>query len=264
MILNHKIILLLVVSALLACQQTDETVTSQPVSTSESAPLPLVILPGFKLNELLEISSELTTQTSIQSAMSAPWYATFTLLSRQESQADRSVFEVNNCQDYLAIVDQQAEPVREHERNAFMEIIAMCRAAAAIVQAKPANTTYLQTLQFNADLPKQLPEQMALQVSSAERDKLNKDNKQQAWGDINNIDKVEVIDQYHAYYYSEAARHELQAVAAADFNNDGLQDVLLSLHEHSTEGSYFAIRLFLLTCLDKGENYVLLKEYDLY
>ena len=97
-------------------------------------------------------------------------------------------------------------------------------------------------------------------ISESEQARLNKDKSIKYWKDVNKIIKVDELGPFHANYQHSGGIQELELVAKGDFDGDQIEDMLLTSRDSVKEGSYSAIRLFMITRTSEASA-VMAKEY---
>ena len=125
----------------------------------------------------------------------------------------------------------------------------MCQAAKVIIEAKPSKLSLLDDLKFDKQLPNKLPKQIAMVISITESKRVNANSKLVSWGDVNKIKNVDVINNFKAVYHHQGSTQEIELMAKGDFNNDGIEDMLISSRDSVVGGSYNALRVYQITKL---------------
>lgn len=214
---------------------------------------------GYTLPTLLAQPFLLKEPADLTSIGAQKWYAEFAL---QAEGNPKKTLAVSSCNDYLPHASEKWHTANERDNAAFMEIAVMCRATQLMQAATKAKQSYLNDLAFNADLPKRLPAAIALVVSPTERARLNADQSRKRWADVTPMTQVETLSPFRANYRHASGAQELALVAKGDFNGDAIEDALITSRDSVDNGSYSAVRLFLVTRRSATEELKLLSDYS--
>lgn len=126
----------------------------------------------------------------------------------------------------------------------------MCQASQAIASAKPAEFSYIWPLAFDRNLPDRLPWQVAMITSGSERDRIAEERPGASWREVTTtlpVTKFETCGKYCGIYEDAGGSQEVRLVARGDFDDDAIEDLLVSSNNAVKGGSYRAIHMFLLT-----------------
>lgn len=236
--------MLLTLAMFTACSQDQEQhpeATNVPVTTQ---PIPVSLQSGYTLPALLEQSVQILQPDTLATLLTQKWYAEFAVFDA--AQPDQS-FSLSTCHDYLLQQARQLNTRQENENTAFMEITVMCAATDKILHAQPAKVSFVKDIPFDEHLPNKVPAVLAMILSASERDRILSDNRIQTWSQVMPLTGYERLGAYHATYKTEGGIQELELVARGDFNQDSFEDLMITSRDYVTEGSYSAIRLFMLT-----------------
>lgn len=212
---------------------------------------------GYTLPTLLAQPFSLKGPADLASIGAQKWYAAFAL---QAEGAPKKTLTVSSCNDYLPHTSEKWRTAQERDNAAFMEIAIMCRATQLMQAATKPKYSYL-NLVFTADLPKRLPTAVALVVSQSERARLDAGTPSKRWADVTPITQVETLSPFRATYRHAGGAQELALVAQGDFNGDAVEDALITSRDSTDNGSYSAVRLFLVTRTSATEELTVLNKY---
>ena len=106
-----------------------------------------------------------------------------------------------------------------------------------------------------------VPATIALVVSPTERARLNADQSRKRWADVTPITQVGTLNPFRANYRHADGAQELALVAKGDFNGDAIEDALMTSRDSVDNGSYGAVRLFLVTRTSATGDVTVLNEY---
>ena len=141
-----------------------------------------------------------------------------------------------------------------------MEIALLCQATRPIVNAEPASKSGPLKLSFDESLPARPPAAVAMVISTSERNRMLENQAIKTWTQVNQIESVSTDSAYHAKYKHSGGTQELALVASGDFNHDGVEDFLISSRDSVENGSYSAIRMFIITSNPGDSHFELLDE----
>lgn len=227
-------------------------------STDSQQGYPVSWSSGYHMTDLLSEPVTVEKQQDLQSLLEAPWYAEIQVTGAKSSE--RATF--SNCKTYLSEVTEKTHTLRENEINAFLEIAAMCRATQVLLKATAPNRSNIPDKFFNPSTPEKFPVALALSISETESLRHAQDESIRHWGDVNKNYQFEPISNIQARFHNGADIQQLALLGRGDFNDDGVEDLLISSRDSVVGGSYFNIRLFALSVDAEGE-WQLIKEFTL-
>lgn len=246
---------ILILFLLLSCTHTEKPVKVAGTNDSLKT-LPPQCTEAFALPSLLSDEARLTGPENIEALLSKPWYASISVQNARQS----SVTSLDNCSAYFDNTSANLRAERDNEQNAFLELKLACEASRLLMKAEDSVKSFLPHPLFTEETPHKLPKSVALITSQKEFLKVQDDASTSRWSEVNTIRHFEEISPIQAFYTSESGVQKLSEVGRGDINHDGIQDILL-LSEDSVEGgSYFNLRLFVLTVSDDG-LWLVLEQY---
>lgn len=222
---------------------------------------------GFGMGHFLEPPRELVSQSDVTAAIDSPWdYDRELAIYTADGELERPAFVLGSCADYLAL-QKRAWPVHTPDSDVFTALAMTCKAAKVIASAEPAERSFVRGLAFDRDLPGLLPPELTIAVSSSEVERVGAARVDESWDDLAGIARHESCHSREGehcgiYYDDTAGRQQVQLVARGDFNADGIEDVLISSGDSLEGGSYWALRMFVLTRRSTDGDYELLEQLD--
>lgn len=243
----------LVISFLSACEQKN----AEP--KSQEATIPVKVFNGMQLGSLLNEVVTINDAADIESILKKEWYSAVNVKSLEDAQ---TTYSINNCNEYFKNSDKDITPVRESEINAYAELALMCQVAKDIIESTSSTDSFLDDFELDIELPNKLPKQLAMVISTAESERINSNPEIVTWGDVNKITNIDLKDQYKAIYSYLGANQEIELIAQADFDIDGIEDILISSRDSVENGSYSALRVFCITKRKQDGVYEICKEYS--
>ena len=226
--------------------ESNETKKSIPVSWSSGFTMPdLLASSDISLNSIDDLSELIIT----------PWYAEVDV---KQTKVGESVF--NSCKDYFDKAEPSTRTIRDNEMSAYLEFKIMCEATRLLINASNSKESFLPEIILNNDAPKFWPKTIALQISIEESRRIAHTTTLRTWADVTPIVRVETHSKTKSTYFHEGGYQEVEIVGYGDDNNDGIEDVFIVARDYVAGGSYFNIRLFVLSINSKGD-WELIKEF---
>ncbi len=204
---------------------------------------------GFTMPTLLAESLTVRSQEDIAALLDKPWYAQIDI--QNAKRADVNV--LADCRSYFANKTPALRALRDSENNALMELRMMCEAAQLLATAGKSSESYLPDDVLTADAPNQFPKHMALVTSQVESEKIQQDASKQLWGEVNTITDTAGHSSQQMHFHSEAGLQQVSVVGRGDMNGDRIEDVVMLSRDSVEGGSYFNLRLFVLTVNRQGQ-----------
>lgn len=219
---------------------------------------------GYTMPTLLAKPIQPASTSDLTEINRRNWYSEAEVIFDEINPKEK--FTLSSCNDYLARSVRshlRLRTVKPSDNGPFMDIALMCRATQLMQTAKKAERSFLEAIHFDENLPKLLPKAIAMVISGSEWARIDADKPIKSWNDVNPIIKVEKLGPFQARYHDDSGgRQELALVAKGDFDGDGTEDMLITSDDHVEGGSYFAIRLFLLTRSSLSSAITVLREYN--
>lgn len=142
--------------------------------------------------------------------------------------------------------------------GAFLEFTVMCEAARVLMVSERSAVSYLPRVVLSELSPRLWPKEFALQTSAEEARRTNQNSKLVSWDDVTPITKYISKSGSNAFFYHQGGFQQVEVIGRGDTNKDGVEDLMLSVRDHADGGSYFNMRLFVLS-VDSQNNWHLLK-----
>lgn len=203
----------------------------------------------FGMPSLLEQTPEVNSQKDLRKLLELPWYASIDVGSRKLETARA----IKSCNDYFSVKSSDLRAQQEQEHSALLEFIVMCEATRLLSYAAPAEYSHIPAQPLDAQLPNKLPKSLALVTSQSERNRFKNDQSISSWADVNAISMVEQPSAHQSEFRSDAGLQTLSILGRGDLNGDGREDLLVSVKDSVEGGSYFHLRLFVLTVTEQGD-----------
>lgn len=263
--INNRVAVIAALASLVSCAATPGDGKAKPAeSFTQSNTTAVSWYPGYRMSQLLAKPIQPASTSDLAEINRRNWYSEAEVIFDEINPKEK--FTLSSCNDYLARSARshlRLRTVKPSDNGPFMVIALMCRATQLMQTAKKAERSFLEVIHFDENLPKLLPKAIAMVISGSERARIDADKSIKSWNDVNPIIKVEKLGPFQARYHDDSGgRQELALVAKGDFDGDGTEDMLITSRNNVEGGSYFAIRLFLLTLVSASSAITVLREYN--
>jgi hypothetical protein len=122
-----------------------------------------------------------------------------------------------------------------------------------------SDVSYLRDFEHNLNLPKKMPRELSLIISKDDERNLAKAN---SWEEMGHFKKLEVLNKDQAIYYDNSGGiQSLTVMAKGDYNNDGIEDMVLYMFNGVEGGSYTSTHGYVVTRLAADAPYTLIKQF---
>lgn len=204
---------------------------------------------AFSMPDLLAEVPVLTGMDDLQALLDQAWYAAIDV----QHTANPEVRSLNTCKDYFANRTPELRALREYGQSAFAELQMACEATRLLLAARTSTESFLPSSVLDENTPQRFPKEFALVTSASEREKLMADPKLAVWGDVDEIVEVDKKSAHEVRYTAaDGGEQTLSELGRGDFNQDGVEDVLVRSHDSVQGGSYANVRLFVLSANKHG------------
>jgi hypothetical protein len=234
---------------LVGCTDT----AKQGGTESQHLSIPIKWTPELSMAALLLEKPSVASQEDLPKLLSGRWYANINIQTNEAKQGKT----LSNCNDLFAIPESGLHAQQESENNALLELKVMCVATRLLAEAVPAQHSTASANPLDEDLPKKLPKVFALVTSQSELQQIQRNPNLVHWGDVYPIRKVERDSQSRSVYYSDGGVQTVAILGHADINGDKQNDILVTVKDVVEDGSYFNLRLFVLSVTAQGQWEVL-------
>lgn len=240
------ILLCLIVLAGCAFNAPNETTKYIPVSWNTGFTMPAILASSdISLNNISDLPK----------LISAPWYAD---VGVRQTKVGETIF--SSCADYFDKAESSTRTIRDNEMNAYLEFKIMCESTRLLINANNSKESFLPRNILNEDVPKLWSKEIALQISTEESRRSAQNPKLKTWADVTPIIKYEKQLETKSIYFHEGGYQEIEILGNGDTNSDGIEDVFIVVRDYVEGGSYFNMRLFVLSVNIKG-NWELIKVF---
>ena len=123
-----------------------------------------------------------------------------------------------------------------------------CEIARRLKSAQPARQSFVRNFVFDETAPDFLPAMLGLGFSCEWACRLHIANEYRiSWSAIDMIEEVEVVTEYRVEIATGGSFNHVELMARADFNGDGLEDLLVRTGGSARGGTHSATSLYLLS-----------------
>jgi hypothetical protein len=181
------------------------------------------------------------------------WY--FTADIKHKTYGEKSV---NNCPMLIEAVNGGYEAQKEFEQGSVDAQYLICLTWQEMKKFKASKTSYLGNITFDKAFAKQAPARLSLIISN---DDERKAKTVESWNAMSEIQRVEKVNDEQAVYYDNGGSiQRVTLMAKGDYNEDGIEDMLLYMENSVKGGSYSSSYSYILTRLTATGPFSLLKE----
>lgn len=238
----HLAVVVLFMISISACagnvSQTGSDAENYPVEWTDE----------FSMPDLVEGASSPGDREDLRNLLGRRWYTSIDVIT----DSAKAPVPVGSCKDYFSVEAQDLRADKGQEKNALLELIVMCEATRLLADASAARQSNIPARPLNEDLSESLPEEFALITSQNETRRIMNDPAISSWGDVNDITEVIHVSEHRAEYHSVSGVQTLSILGRGDFNDDGREDILVSVQDSLEGGSYFNRRLFVISVNASG------------
>lgn len=208
----------------------------------------------YRMAEYLAEPVKVRKKADLQQLLELSWYSSFDVLS-----VDKKRTVLNNCLEYFNLTKEVVGTIPAHDYKFFLFLARMCRAAEALIHAEDAKYSYIPSHFIDKSMFNNFPKEMAFQISNEDVEKV-KSPKNRYWSDIEKGLKFEFIKENQARFSGNGGRQVVSLMGRGDFNNDNIEDVLLSIQETVVSGTYSNFRALVLS-VDQQGHWYFVKEF---
>lgn len=215
---------------------------------TEAEKYPVEWTDEFSMPDLVEGASSPSDREDLRDLLGRRWYTSLDVITG----STKAPVPVASCKDYFSVKAQDLRADKGPEQNALLELIVMCEATRLLTEASASHQSSMPAHPLNEDLSEDLPAEFALITSQNEIQRIMNDPAISSWGDVNDITKVDRVSEHRAEYHSVSGVQTLSILGRGDFNDDGREDILVSVQDAVEGGSYFNMRLFVIAVNESG------------
>ncbi len=154
---------------------------------------------------------------------------------------------VNSCVSLFRLIEDGYEPRYYMEFKRLMYVDALCRAVIAFKRARPAKASHIRDFDFDADAVNHLPAMVLVAVGCEDLcRKYEAIERRIPLARFREITKLRVVTEIAIFLETEWSKDALEIVGRADFNGDGLEDLMVLSQSWAIGGNWEGTRFFIL------------------
>ncbi|MPW30310.1 ATPase [Agarivorans sp. B2Z047] len=181
------------------------------------------------------------------------WYFEASLKNNDEDSKN-----VSSCSDLVSSIKNGYTSLNSYEYGYIYASNHICKSWLELSKLSSAKKSFLGDVSFDKPFAKKAPPQLALVISNETVERLAT---AASWNEMFPVQRVESLSSEQAIFYSEGSIQKLTLMAKGDYNNDGIEDILLYMENSVEGGSYSSVYAYVLTRLSPNAPYTLLKQW---
>ena len=182
------------------------------------------------------------------------WY--FTKVLTLDGKPD---MDVNSCKTLLKASNENYKTTNYQVKSILKDFKKTCSTWRDMGKLKPSKESFLSSFKHSLALPKQMPPELSLIISNDDERRLAKAS---SWEEMSHIKKVEPVNEGQAMYYDNSGGiQRLTIMAKGDYNQDGIEDMVLYMENSVEGGDYYSSYSYIVTRLAADAPYTLIKQF---
>ena len=227
---------------LFACSNIHASLYSKPEAMANSSGMTVSWTDELRMAKLLANDVSVSSLRDLDELLKRQWYTSIAVAGDSITSST-----LNNCETYFAQKTQNLHAQNESAQNGLRELEVMCQATRLLSGATSAIRSNIPTRPLDTALPAHLPKAFAIVTAQTELNRIQQDERKVYWNDVNVVTHTQKQTAFRRTYFSAGAEQSLALLGRGDINRDGEQDLLVTLQDTLTGGSYVNLRLFVLT-----------------
>lgn len=196
----------------------------------------------------------LETREQVNALSSKSWFYSYEVVLDS-----KPAIKVDSCKVLSKALREGYKSLDYKEQNALLATNKICTTWADIGMLKPSNKSFLGSFKHSAALPNKMPPELSLIISNDDERRLAKAN---SWEQMSPIQKVETVNDDQAIYYDNSGGiQRLTVMAWGDYDQDGIEDIVLHMANAVERGSYSSSHSYIVTRLAADAPYTLIKQF---
>ncbi|ATG79574.1 MULTISPECIES: hypothetical protein [unclassified Pseudoalteromonas] len=238
-----KLILLACISiSSTACAEIDKNKIT-PTYSSEN-----------KTNRYFTEAMALEQQEQVKTLIYKKWYFEESLL--KDGNPNKVV---TSCNTLFNALDEGFNAFSYREQGVIKAMNKVCLIWSHMGELNASDASFLTDFEHGSALPKQMPPELALIISNDDERRLASAS---SWEEMSRVKEVQSLNKDQAIYYDNSGGiQKLTVMAKGDYNNDGIEDMVLYMDNSVEEGSYGSTYGYVVTRLAADAPYTLIKQF---
>ena len=196
----------------------------------------------------------LETPEQVNALFSKNWFYSYEVVLDS-----KPAIKVDSCKVLSKALQEGYKSANYKEQVALLATNKICTTWTDMGKLKPSKESFLSSFKHSLALPKQMPPELALIISNDDERRLAKAS---SWEEMSHIAKVEPVNDDQAIYYDNSGGiQRLTIMAKGDYNQDGIEDIVLHLANAVERGSYSSSYSYIVTRLAADAPYTLIKQF---
>lgn len=183
--------------------------------------------------------------------LTAKWIDTYQIASIKTGKEKAA----SSCEDYLKSPLPNWEPLAANDFPSYQLMASKCGILSLLAKAKSSTISFVSDIKASKSLVKNLPKQLAFITSTSEYNKIILDESVSKLVEVSKPISILIKENDAIEIKIPGGIQEISIVAKGDFNNDSTEDLLLTVSNSSTEGSYTINNNFVVTRFGLNEDF---------
>ncbi|QFU06556.1 hypothetical protein FIU82_16325 (plasmid) [Pseudoalteromonas sp. THAF3] len=179
--------------------------------------------------------------------------------SYEVTSESKKTLEINSCKKLSEALEEGYSSSNYREQKALIATNKICTTWSHMGELKPSKKSFIGALKHSLNLPNKMPPELSLVISNDDKRRLENASSWEEMGQIKNIEPVN--DEQAVYYDKDGGIQRLTIMAYGDYNEDGVEDVVLHMANAVERGSYSSSYSYVITRLTADSKYSLIKKF---
>ena len=196
----------------------------------------------------------LETPEQVNALYSKSWFYSYEVVIDS-----KPAINVDSCKVLSKALQEGYKSSDYKEQVALLATNKICTTWVAMGKLKPSKESFLDSFKHDAALANKMPPELSLIISNDDERRLVKAS---SWEEMSHIQKVELVNDDQAIYYDNSGGiQRLTIMAKGDYNQDGIEDMVLHMANAVERGSYSSSYSYIVTRLTADATYTLIKQF---
>ncbi len=196
----------------------------------------------------------LETPEQVNALYSKSWFYSYEVVIDS-----KPAINVDSCKVLSKALQEGYKSSDYKEQVALLATNKICTTWVAMGKLMPSKESFLDSFKHDAALANKMPPELSLIISNDDERRLVKAS---SWEEMSHIQKVELVNDDQAIYYDNSGGiQRLTIMAKGDYNQDGIEDMVLHMANAVERGSYSSSYSYIVTRLTADAPYTLIKQF---
>jgi hypothetical protein len=222
-----------------------------------NAKYPIYFSETLSINRFLKSPIKDAGKAGFESQLTAKWTRGYSVYFKKGSiETKKTIIDCKSCSD---LSDSFSKTEHDNRRDSYLAKTVICKAIQRAINAKPSLKSNVIDFKLNEKFARMAPPTMAIIISQEAEERAKNEA---SWFDMAEIKSVEQRGNDNSIYRdSSGGFQNVKLFAKGDFNNDGVEDVMVYVESSVEGGSYSTSYVFILTRFDKSKKYQLIEKF---